>query len=316
MRTVPSILALVLAALPACVGDEPSIARDPHDDASTPVGDAATDTGSPVTSDASTDANDASATVDAADAGPVWTPDALGSRVAVWLDGSRGVTSSNGRVSVWADQSSHANSASQATLANQPQIGAIHGKPAIKFDGAATILSIADAASLHWGTGQFLIAIVVQCTNNPANGNQNGYAALWSKALAPYPYEGVQIWANSPATAKPTFRGELRSSASGTGGGLESLVSGVNDGTPRVVGLRRLSPTELQIRVNGAPSGTATLDMAYSEDATGSPVRIGGNGVNQWVLGEIGEIVAVSGLVSDEDAAMLETYLKSKYAIP
>ena len=69
----------------------------------------------------------------------LWTPAALGSSLALWLDAndSSTITLNGSTVSQWRDKSGNARHASQETVANQPTYTAngLNGKPVLTFDG-------------------------------------------------------------------------------------------------------------------------------------------------------------------------------------
>jgi hypothetical protein len=77
----------------------------------------------------------------------------------------------------------------------------------------------------------------------------------------------------------------------------------------------------LEVRVDGARQGTLSISPPIDADAPGQAVIIGYNGYNpspgfQAFKGDIAEIVAVKGPVTDAELQSLESYLKSKYALP
>ena len=63
----------------------------------------------------------------------------------------------------WQDRSGNANHATQATVALKPTwvASAVNGKPGVLFDATDDLLTIADAASIDFGTGSFTLAFAV-----------------------------------------------------------------------------------------------------------------------------------------------------------
>ncbi|HVW28258.1 MAG TPA: hypothetical protein VHC69_23000 [Polyangiaceae bacterium] len=88
--------------------------------------------------------------------------------LVLWLRADKGVTSSNGLVSRWADQSPSHLDATQATASMQPQIlpQGINGHPALVFDGTDDFLQITKAFDVE--TGAVTVLAVVQTPNADA----------------------------------------------------------------------------------------------------------------------------------------------------
>lgn len=91
--------------------------------------------------------------------GAAWTPAALGSALALWLDASDAstITLNGSAVSQWNDKSGNNRHATQATAANQPTYSAtgLNGKPTLTFDGSsdnlqATIPSLANQNNISF----------------------------------------------------------------------------------------------------------------------------------------------------------------------
>jgi hypothetical protein len=91
------------------------------------------------------------------------------------------------------------------------------------------------------------------------------------------------------------------------------------DGNVHLLGIRRAGST-LEVRVDGALSSSLTGPQVASTDvsARGSDAIIGHNGYAprpeaQQVHGDIAEMLAVRGAVSDAELAGLERYLIERY---
>ncbi len=67
----------------------------------------------------------------------------------------------------WQDRSGKVNDATQATTALKPTwvASAVNGKPGVLFDGTDDLLTIADDASIDFGTGSFTLAFAVSAIN-------------------------------------------------------------------------------------------------------------------------------------------------------
>ena len=250
----------------------------------------------------------------AADAGP-FTPASLGAGLVVWLEASHGVTQTAGKVSSWGDQSGHANAAVQTIAAQQPTVhpAGVAKRTTLAFDGVASGLSIADAASLRWGLDDYTIEIVASYTNTPSTDDVAGYGALWTKGTPAYPFPGVALFGNTIAgTPGSNLLAQVKTPDDTPRGWVNSKADGLNDGTFRVFGTRRVGQTRLEARVDGAVT-TATV-AAVDVSTGGQPVWIGSReGSLQLLHGEIAEIVAYRGALQDADVATLEAYLRDKY---
>lgn len=230
----------------------------------------------------------------------------------MWLSADQGVTASSNSVVAWADRSTAGNNATQTVAQRQPMLVAnvLAGHPVIRFN--AQNMQIADAASLQWGTGDFVIEMVASWKN--ATSATPGYAMLVSKQSTGSGYPGPSLWGNFAAPSLDTVLG----SQIDTSNYARSTANALNDGVVRVVGARRTGTT-LEVRLGGAAAGSATVGT-IDVNATGFPMYIGGQpsgatAVYQALDGDIAEIVLVKGSVSTADLTDLETYLKTKYGL-
>ncbi len=228
--------------------------------------------------------------------------------LALWLDAAKGVTADgSGNVSKWADQSGNANDAVQNILSLEPVVvtPGINGKAVIRFaPPAATApnLTIADAATLRLGTGDFFIGIVAK--RPTANGS---LGCVLSKQVTPNPYAGYAIYLNL--------------SASHAGGQLDANNNVLSTGGPYADGVARQfafarTSGAATFRVNGVVEGNLP-GTSVNSDAVGVPLSIGGvapNGLH-GLAGDVAEIVIVKGTISTSDSAAIESYFKTKYAL-
>ncbi len=253
------------------------------------------------------------------DAGDGWTPNSS-AKTVLWLDAREGVTVTAGMVSAWADRSSSANHAAPSDTATAPTLDpvGIQGAPAIRFEAArGTYLSIGDAASLQWGTGGFVIAIVGQSSRATAGlGHGGGVSTVFAKPQLQSAVEITVHWnyfTTENADDDTTFNAQ-----EGEGEpGVVSTVDGYSDGTPRLYVARvdtSSGAASIELRVNGVTVGASTGNPLVDVSLPGSPVRIGST-YGQSVQGAIAEVVALRGNVSDADIAKLEGYLMSKHGL-
>jgi hypothetical protein len=286
--------------------------------------DSATNPDSPSSDDGSP--NDSSQANDGGDADAGFNVGSVPNLV-LWLDAAKGVTLTQGKVSLWADQTVNHNDASQSASARQPSVTAqaINGLPGIHFDAGGDagivvggqLLTIADSASLEWGTGDFLIEAVLRYDNTPSLDPVTSYGVIYNKEPPPPGSAsggGPALFANSPIG--PSQSGSTAFVAAvDPSDAVLSAATGNNDGKGHLVASAR-NGTTLEIRVGGASSGTKTIPTV-NVDATNTPVRIGADGdANLARLdGDIAEIIAVKGTVAASDLNGIEAYLKSKYGL-
>ncbi len=276
--------------------------------------------------DTSTVAQDSST---ASDGSGAWTPSALGSQLAFWLDPSsiqQGDGGVEGGVAGWNDLSGNGNDAYQHTTNQRPTYdpGGPNGLPAVSFTpGASGIacLLMNDAVSLQWGTGDFSIFAVIR-----GDSHASSLSMLYQKTGSPN-FDGANFYLVNKGT---------------TDGGTENLatiqVAGATflestpppssfiDGSVHLIGGLRVGST-LQMRVDGVASSSTAADagpeagLNDNVSAVNSLVGIGQNCTNpasgfQQYAGDIAEMLAIQGTLSSSDLSSLEAYLMAKYAIP
>jgi hypothetical protein len=308
-------------AIGACVGDAPSAGGGGDsgvggDSASaqdagpggtdSSQGDSGAIADTSVTDSAPQEASAGEASADAPFDAASWAPSRLPGLVC-WLDAAKGVTGTTS-VSAWADQSGDGNNAANGGT-GQPSLvpSAVNGHPTVRFTGSAAgtngqSLTIADAPSLQWGTGDFLVAAVVRESNS-----SGGNGVLWNKQALANPYAGPALWVGFGTS----FGAEVNYANYFEGAAV------TNDGNPHIA-LMQLVTGTLYLRIDGAQSGTPlTPAPAVDVSAAGKAVTLGANVSEAQALdGDIAEIVAVKGTTSPTDRSMLEAYLKAKYNTP
>jgi hypothetical protein len=216
------------------------------------------------------------------------------------------------------DQSGNHN---DAMSAGTPVIhqNAIGGHPAAHFNGATDYFFILDSASLRFSTHDFVVGVVAAHTT-PTTGI--GYGLFYAKQNPDVqPFYGASLQANSydpnPALINAKIWAQV---ALLNGAVIETSETDYNHGQPLYLILHRASAgpgtATLSLRVNGADAASATgTGYAIDVSATGFPASIGGTPANQDVLGDVAEVVAIEGAVSDSDIGGLEGYFKTKYQL-
>ncbi len=236
------------------------------------------------------------------------------------LDASQGVSESAGAVLRWTDQSG--NDTDAYAPARRPALvrDAIHGLPAIHFEGGA-YLRVDDVAALHLGTHDFTVGLVASHTRPVGGGGPStsygittGYGCLYDKTVLPSPYTGVAIFTNWPRPG-PTSRVGVQTQYERN---AVSASEGLNDGRVHLYEARRVGTT-LENRIDGVVEArTEGADDDVS--AEGVPIELGAHvtesGVVQQLRGDIAEVYVLRGGVTAERLREIEDTLLAKYGIP
>lgn len=323
-----------LLALVACGGTDSSNLFDgstndtgvPGNDGGGPT----TDGGGPTT-DGGGPTTDGAPTTDAG----TWTPASVNGLV-LWLEGNVGssITTSNGRVTKWSDQTSHHNDAngstSSTTQMRNPTVktGQINSLDVIHFskgqsNGPANMLVIPDNTdqSLQWGTGDFFVAIVGEFDNDPQDSSGASFQAgnFFAKNIAPNQatLTGVAMYGNIPPSQQSVALTGFVGMASNAPTNFVFTTTAYNTNKPHVFALRRQGKT-LDLFVDGASVASATATSNVDVSNPNVPVRIGADGdANLLRLdGDIGEMLAVKGALAPSDQTSLQAYLKAKWGTP
>ncbi len=324
-----------VALLVACGGSGGTDLPDGSTDSGTD-GTTANDTGSNDTGSNDTGSNDAANDTNGGDSsdGATFTPlDVLG--LVLWLeaDVSSSLTTmtfdaGSPQITKWADQTTHQNDASGSLSlpSRDPTVksSAINSLPAVHFNQqpltcCGQMLTIAENTdgSLDWGTGDFFVAIVGDFDNDVTKGLNLGVGNFFSKSNAfgaSASYSGVVFYGNVPAVnTNPTLGLLFGTSAMATD--FVTTSTAYNTGSPHLFVQRRRG-AQMDLFVDGtnvATSASGTVNVTTSEE-----IRIGADGDAVFLRldGDIGEMLAVKGVLSVSDEASLDLYLKTKWATP
>jgi hypothetical protein len=263
---------------------------------------------------------------DAAETGPALVPVPIVDNVVLWLDAAKGVDAVDGQVAKWTDQSSFHNDALQNTAGMRPalvQAGG-SGHPVIRFEASRkTVLLVSDAASLHFGTDDLTIEVVVGYHNKSKGGmpvdHLDGWGYVFNKMVGNR--LGVGLMGNWPVSETSPIGTQFGCETTEQGGSLLSKAMGYNDDKPRLWGMRRTGST-VELRRNGNVDNSGKWNPPVNVDAMGTPpVSIGarlyqGQASASFPLdGDISEIVAVKGTTSSDQLKALEGYLIDKYTL-
>lgn len=234
-----------------------------------------------------------------------WSPTNIAG-LALWLKADAGTfkdaakaqpaTADSDAVYTWADQSGNANDAIQATLGSRPllKLNIQNGRPAILYDGSASDLDVAHAASINI-TGNVTMFAVIWETDRAS------YRHVLSKGAANLgnPYQ----WILNTSTGRPLW-GRSGTTVFGTSAPVTSAFSilSVN-----------VTVNAVTHYLNGAANGTGNT----TNDAGGTdPLHIGvrGDGLVK-AKGYHGEILIYNSALSNTNMNLVGNYLGTKWGV-
>jgi autotransporter-associated beta strand protein len=216
----------------------------------------------------------------------------------LWLDGTRGISSSGGNMISWADQSGNG---FNATPGIAPTLGTINGLQAVSFDGASQGLNIATSGLLT-GTNESVFAVA-------QNENSTNYLSMLLCENINGDADAGTIFfeSGSPPSLgfqknQPNWDTIISTTAFGTGATLNEMVrGGTNSG-------------QTQLFING---NLDSASNAISALIPGDHVNIGYEyqygAPQRWFQGLIGEILVYPSALSTKDRQTVENYLGNKW---
>ena len=235
------------------------------------------------------------------------------------------------KVTKWADQTVHKNDANGLLqfFGRNPSVkaSAINKLPAVHFDqgiqnqtsGQMLFINDNTDLSLQWGTGDFFVAIVGDFDNNTSNGTNLGVGCFFTKATFPNGFQsppvGLYLYGNVPGSSINPSVGMIFST-SNTANDFVTTTNAYNNGNAHLFAIRRRG-AKLDLLVDGTSVASSTSN-SVDVTAAKTQIRIGADGdANLFRLdGDIGEILAVKGALSQSDEQGLGAYLKAKWATP
>jgi len=225
----------------------------------------------------------------------LWTPAALGTVPALWLDADDAstITLNGSTVSQWNDKSGNGRNAVQATAANQPTYNStfLNGKPALVFDGLAKTFQVGFPLS---GND---ISIFVVARRNLTSPITNSLIRWQATAYLVYPYGTV--------------------TALSTDGGVSTIDNPAAGFVSNDYGIglyRRSRGVSKETYWNGTVSGTtSSINSALPSIST---LFIGSSGgTAEFFNGYVSEICITGNAVSTDIRQKLEGYLAWKWGL-
>jgi hypothetical protein len=252
----------------------------------------------------STDASDGAVVGDggAIDAGPPFDPTQLAG-LSAWLDSdSTTYTLSQARVTGWLDRSAKANSAKNQlpTTSPFPNLAnpTFNNRASLHFDGKSYIY-VLNSASLQIGDGDFLVAIVASVSPGTTQ-----LETLFEKHDTAAPFAGPALYA-TPAKADAVIA---------QGNGVVSQTTGINDGNAHYLAAWRTGATLTVVTDRTQSAGAVTPIAATAGGSKDLQLGMELTGTLQnYLTGDIAEVVVVVGNVSTARAIALRDYMFRKY---
>lgn len=225
---------------------------------------------------------------------------------ALWLAADRGITTVDGKVSAWADQSGNGRNASQSTVDYRPAyVASAQGsKPTVRFDGSNDYLTRANQLLFNEDFSVFVVA-----SGNSVSSNQEKY--MVAIQYHEYFYFGRSSW--SPNNFS-TYIGNV----SAVPFAPDFSNSMPNSGfAASVWGLVRQRNISASVYKNGIRYTSSSANY-ISGTTSSSTLCIGGNfsysATTCW-SGDISEIIIFNRALTDTERYLVELYLSRKYAI-
>ena len=260
----------------------------------------------------------------------LWTPAALGSSLALWLDAddSSTITLNESTVSQWRDKSENGRHASQPNKASQPtySLTGLNGRPVLTFDGVNDFMAAGTNSTWNFlHNGQESAAFVVARAGNTGENPNTAYTFLSNGGSATadvglwWSYEDRTIISNN------AFRILLSCGVSGSAAAAMTVNDQITPGAWNILGLRvdADNPTAENRsigNVNGGIDFAINTFMSAPSTANSSfPLYLGVGVYNPYspifdafLSGGMAEILIINGRISAYEQQQLTGYLAHK----
>jgi len=234
------------------------------------------------------------------------------SGLSLWLKGDAGITLSGSDVTAWADQSGNGNDATARTGNATLVSGVINGKPVLRFDGTANLITNNFFAH-NYNTPITIIAVSKASASTVFGGNPTARYIYGVSNSGGY---DAGLTYGAYGTENPNFSVGFGISYI-SGQDIESSPMGENQ-----VGLSSSinSGTLISAFLNGTLVGTADPadqsggSNSSGEFSIGSEVTLDEED-NFFCTCDIAEIIIYNRQVTTSERQQVEAYLNTKYAI-
>src|ERR1051326_4091464 len=235
----------------------------------------------------------------------------------LWFKAGAGVTvdGSGTNVTQWADQSGNGYLAQQAALTPgvQPDLvtNAIHGQPALHFNGAASgdhLFITNNTVNLSSGLSIFIIA------QNNVRKDYNGLFKLYHTAVPGGASSDLEIyWQAGTAGSGNIYYVANRDTYPGVYGDVGGFNQPPNAGNPYLYDIRAVSSSATQ-RVNGATAGAPSGNTFVPTNTADKAVI--GYGFSAYPIdGYIAEVIVYNTALSQTQRDGVWAYLEGKYSL-
>jgi hypothetical protein len=271
---------------------------------------------------------------------PVAAPGGVGSGLQLWLDASDASTlydatsggslvAADGTVKRWEDKSGNARHATEATNGPTRKTAIQGGLDVLRFDGSNDVLSIASSTAtfkfLHSADSTVFAVFKSGTTANPEHAS---YVVFGTGHNSTTTVVGAIFYTgdSNPTTANDALYWYVSRGGQGTwpvffdgnnyfpsnAFGMISLLSKPQDGT---------SANRFAMRRNGANLSSANAPQGSPQTVSTAnstnDLTIGRlpSGANDFLNGDIAELIIYNAALSDTDREAVETYLLAKWGI-
>jgi hypothetical protein len=222
--------------------------------------------------------------------------------LGLWLSADEGVSTTNGRISAWADQSPNGRSATQATSGARPALltNRINGLPVARFDGVDDFMRF--SYPINGLRGMTIIMVSANNTATSTSNDARRAAIFWNETgywgatqLSPYQdavqarFGTGQSGNNMVFTRRDSIRGAYTLTAARHDGGTDMLF---------VDGKAVLTETG-KLNTIARTQDTGQLGRGYND--------------NTYFSGDIAEVLVYSRALSDQELRTVHSYLLAKY---
>jgi len=202
-------------------------------------------------------------------------------------------------IGTWADDSGNSRNFTQATSGYKPRLkkaaNGINGHNVLRFDGSDDSLASAANASTMMATTADTMWVVFKIFAIETDYSTNMYQN--DAAIGMY-YRGL------------VFRSSNGANAFGTDTGGRAVAKSISTSTPYISRSRHSSGT-LYHRINGDAEGSIALSTISSLDHV---MRMGSLLPGEFAQIDIAEVIIFNSALSAGDMAIVDAYLKAKYA--
>jgi hypothetical protein len=222
--------------------------------------------------------------------------------LSAWFKADLGTVVEGGRVAQWQDQSGHGRHALQPLPASRPTLAGntLNGKPVVRFDGTAQMLSFECPLN---GLGGLTIFMVASAAKD-MKGNELGYSSAlhWEEFG---PWGGVYLGPQQTSVAWRFGTGQF---------GNQPYWERPSAGWTLAVARKDGARDELFIQGALVQSSKDKLpSIAHTSDAATIGAGSQGRPPVKFFAGDVAEIIVFSRALSEAERDAIERYLRAKY---